>query len=88
MQLPLVLQTPNSQFMSSYAWSSRYVSLVRSLSVVLADCWLDVRELTPGDRVTQEIAHAAATARCLIIFFSYEYLRSVNCTLEFLPALR
>lgn len=55
---------------------------------MLTDCWLDVRELTPGDRVTQEIAHAAATARCLIIFFSYEYLRSVNCTLEFLTALR
>lgn len=67
---------------------SRYVNLVRSLSAVLADCWLDVRELTPGDRVTQEIAHAAATARCLIIFFSYEYLRSVNCTLELLTALR
>ena len=61
---------------------------MRSLSGVLTDCWLDVRELTPGDRVTQEIAHAAATTRCLVIFFSYEYLRSVNCTLEFLTALR
>ena len=67
---------------------SRYVPLVRSLSVILVDCWLDVRELTPGDLVTQEIAHAAATVRCLVIFFSYEYLRSVNCTLEFLTALR
>ena len=67
---------------------SSYVGLVRSLSAVLNDSWLDVRELTPGDRVTQEIAHAAATVRCLVIFFSYEYLRSVNCTLEFLTALR
>jgi hypothetical protein len=47
-----------------------------------------VRELTPGDRVTQEICRAAATVRVLVIFFSYEYLRSVNCTLEFLTALR
>ena len=61
---------------------------MRSLSVILADCWLDVRELASGDRVTHEIAHAAATVRCLIIFFSYEYLRSVNCSLEFLAALR
>lgn len=61
---------------------------MRSLSVVLADCWLDVRELASGDRVTHEIAHAAATVRCLVIFFSYEYLRSVNCSLEFLAALR
>lgn len=51
---------------------SRYVNLVRSMSGVLSDCWLDVRELTPGDRVTQEIAHAAATVRCLVIFFAYE----------------
>lgn len=82
---------------------------MRSLSVVLADCWLDVRELTSGDRVTHEIAQAAATVRCLVIFLSYEvssvraslcrrrlrfallrlqYLRSVNCTLELLTALR
>lgn len=68
--------------------SSCYVDLVRTLSSILHDCWLDVRELTPGDRVTEEIAHAAATTRCLVIFFAYEYLRSVNCTLEFLTALR
>lgn len=61
---------------------------MRSLSVILGDCWLDVRELAPGDRVTREIALAAATVRCLVIFFSYEYLRSVNCTLELLTALR
>lgn len=59
-----------------HALYSRYVDLVRSLSGVLHDCWLDVRELTPGDRVTQEIAHAAATARCLVIFFAYEVRQS------------
>ena len=61
--LPLVLQTSNKQFMSSYAWSSKYLSIVRSLSEILVDCWLDVKELAPGDRVTQEIANAAASVR-------------------------
>lgn len=80
--------TVNCYFLADLCVRSRYVSLVRSLSVILVDCWLDVRELTPGDRVTQAIAHAAATVRCLVIFFSYEYLRSVNCSLEFLTAMR
>lgn len=92
---------------------SRYVALARSLSGVLEGCWLDVREMAPGDHVTVESARAIASARCLVIFFSYEvsmgrgygesrwlhplrpllpppsqYLRSVNCTLELMVALR
>jgi len=87
--LPLILRADNKpQFMISYAWGSRYLQLVRQLSAMLPDCWLDADRLAPGDPIPAETVAAARHARVVIHFVTCEFVRSTNCVPEICTSIR
>jgi hypothetical protein len=89
--MSLLVRTTAPQFMISYSWGGDHeqglLGLAHGLAEVLPDCWIDVRRLTPGQRLVDEVRNPAMHARVLIILMNRAYVNSINCGHELLAAV-
>ena len=91
MFMSMLVRTTAPQYMISYSWGGEieqgFLGLAHALAEVLSDCWIDVRRLTPGQRLLDEVRMPALHARVLIILMNPAYVNSTNCGHELLAAI-